>query len=203
MIKLYGNPLSTCTRKVLTTLVETDTPYEMTVIDFAKGEHKQQPHLSRQPFGQVPAIEDDGLALYESRAIARYINEKVKGPLIPKDLAGRARMEQWISVETSDFSGAAMKFIYQHIFLWPQTDEVLAAAQKQVDAALDIMDSQLGKQPYFAGMDFTLADICFMPYVEYLQATPVKESLRTRANFSAWWNRVSERPSWRKVTARA
>src|SRR3954453_506280 len=110
MIKLYGHPMSTCTRKVLTTLAETNTQYDLVVIDFAKGEHKQQPHVSRQPFGQVPAIEDDGFAMYESRAIARYINEKVGGNLSPKDVAGRAKMEQWISIEAQDFSPHVMKF---------------------------------------------------------------------------------------------
>ena len=76
MIKVYGHPMSTCSRKVLATLVETNTPYELEVVDFAKGEHKREPHLSRQPFGQVPAIDDAGVELYESRAIARYINDK-------------------------------------------------------------------------------------------------------------------------------
>src|SRR5689334_22469692 len=124
-MKLYGHPLSTCTRKVLTTLAETNTPYELVVVDFAKGEHKQEPHLSRQPFGQVPAIDDDGFEMYESRAICRYIDEKARGPLTPTDMPGRARMEQWISIETSDFSGPAMKYIFEHVFHRPQTPETL------------------------------------------------------------------------------
>jgi len=55
MIKVYGHPMSTCTRKVLATIHENNIPHEFTVVDFAKGEHKMEPHLSRQPFGQVPA----------------------------------------------------------------------------------------------------------------------------------------------------
>ena len=69
------------------TLAETNTPYELVVVDFAKGEHKQEPHLSRQPFGQVPALKDGDFELYESRAMCRYINDKVNGPLVPRDLA--------------------------------------------------------------------------------------------------------------------
>ena len=65
MIKLYGNPASTCTRKVLTALAETDTPYELHIVDLGKGEHKKEPNLVRQPFGQIPAIDDDG---FESAA---------------------------------------------------------------------------------------------------------------------------------------
>src|SRR3954447_13375915 len=116
MIKLFGHPASTCTRKVLFTLHETSTPYEFVVIDFAKGEHKQPAHLARQPFGQVPALDDDGFKMYEARAMARYIDAKAGGQLTPKDLQGRARMEQWISVETENFSSHAMKFIYHSLF---------------------------------------------------------------------------------------
>jgi glutathione S-transferase len=203
MIKLYGHPMSTCTRKVLTTLAETNTPYELTVVDFGKGEHKQQPHMSRQPFGQVPTIDDDGFTLYESRAIARYINEKVGGNLVPKDAAGRARMEQWISIETSNFSGAAMKFVYEYVFKRPQTPETLQAAEKQVDLALDVMERELAEQPFLAGAQFSLGDICFMPYLEYVQASPLKENIAKRGKVADWWSRISGRPSWKKVTGRA
>src|SRR4051812_27578453 len=128
MIKLFGNPMSTCTRKVLTALAETATPYEMTVIDLGKGEHKQEPHLSRQPFGQIPTIDDDGFKLYESRAICRYVSAKHGDKLVPTDPKQRALMDQWASIEQSNFSPAAMKFIYHHVFKRPQDPAVLEAA---------------------------------------------------------------------------
>lgn len=201
-MKIFGHPGSTCTRKVLMTLAETQTPYEFVVVELGKGEHKQQPHLSRQPFGQVPALEDENLKMYESRAIARYINRKVGGKLEPGDLVGQARMEQWISVETSNFSGAAMKFIFQHTFGRAQAKEVLDAAQKQIDRALDVMNAALDGKEYLTGNQFTLADVCFMPYFEYMMSSPVKESVTKRAAVRAWWSRVSERPTWRKVAGR-
>ncbi len=76
MIKLFGHPMSTCTRKVLFTLNETNTPYEMEMVDITKGAHKSPEHVARQPFGQLPALDDDGFKMYESRAMARYIDEK-------------------------------------------------------------------------------------------------------------------------------
>ncbi|HVW30482.1 MAG TPA: glutathione binding-like protein [Polyangiaceae bacterium] len=201
-MKIFGHPGSTCTRKVLMTLAETQTPYEFILVELGKGEHKQQPHLSRQPFGQVPALEDENLKMYESRAIARYINRKVGGKLEPSDLVGQARMEQWISVETSNFSGAAMKFIFQHTFGRAQAKEVLDAAQKQIDLALDVLNAALDGREYLVGDQFTLADVCFMPYFEYLMNSPEKESITKRAAVRAWWSRVGERPAWRKVAGR-
>jgi glutathione S-transferase len=203
MLKIFGHPASTCTRKVLMTLAETKTPYELTLVDFAKGEHKQQPHLSRQPFGQIPAIEDDGFAFYESRAICRYINERVGGDLVPADIKGRALMEQWISVETSNFTPHMMKFIYHHVFQRAQEPAVLEAATKSLETALGVMEAGLAKSPFLAGAKFTLADVVFMPYVEYGMATPVKALLPKYPHVSAWWSKVSERPTWQKAVGRA
>ena len=202
-MKIYGHPMSTCTRKVLMTLAETNTPYELQVVEFATGDHKKPPHLARQPFGQVPALQDGDFELYESRAMCRYINDKTGGSLVPRDLRDRARMEQWISVETSNFTAPVMKFIYQHIFQRPQTPETIATATEQVSAALSIMDKQLASQPFFVGDHLTLADICFMPYFEYAMKTPAKDIIGKYPNVAKWWGRVSEKPNWRKIAGPA
>ncbi len=144
-------------------------PYELSVVDFAKNEHKAEPHLGRQPFGQLPAVDDDGFAFFESRAICRYVNEKVSGKLVPSDLKGRALMEEWISIETSNFTPHAMKFVYHYAFKRAQDDAVLAAAAKSLDTAFGVMEAQLTKYPHV----------------------------------SAWWNKISERPTWQKTAGRA
>ncbi|HEX7841611.1 MAG TPA: glutathione S-transferase N-terminal domain-containing protein [Kofleriaceae bacterium] len=201
-MKIFGHPMSTCTRKVLMTLEENKVPYELEVVDLFKGEQKQAAHLARQPFGQVPAIKDGDFELYESRAICRYINEKVNGSLVPKDLRDRARMEQWISIETSNFTGPVMKFVFQHIFKREQGQDVLEAAKGQLETALGIMNKQLGSHPFIAGASFTLADVSFLPYIEYAMNTPAKEQFAKHAHVMTWWNKISERPTWRKVAGR-
>jgi len=203
MLKIFGHPGSTCTRKVLMTLAETKTPYELTLVDFAKGEHKKQPHLSRQPFGQIPAIDDDGFSFYESRAICRYINDKVGGSLVPTDIKGRALMEEWISVETSNFTPSAMKFIYHYTFQRPQEPAVLEAATKSLETTFGVMDARLAASPFLAGPQFTLADVVFMPYLEYAMGSPVKAITAKLPHVSAWWNKISERPTWQKAIGRA
>jgi glutathione S-transferase len=203
MIQIYGNPMSTCTRKVLMTLAETNTPFEMHVVDFTKGEHKQEAHVRRQPFGRIPALEDDGFELFESRAMARYINDKAGGKLVPADGKGRAKMEQWISVETSEFSGNAMKFVAEYVFKRPQEPGVIEAAGKALDLTCSVMERQLAKTPFLAGADLTIADIGFMPYIEYAMATPAKDIFAKYPHLMAWWNKVSERPTWRKATGKA
>lgn len=202
MLKIYGNPMSTCTRKVLMTLAELGAPYDFVNIDFAKGEHKQEAHLRRQPFGRIPAIDDDGFELFESRAICRYLDETRSGKLVPRDVKARAKMEQWISVETSELSGHAMKYIYNYVFKRPQEPAVMEAAGKALEVTCSVLDAQLAKTPYLVGPELSLADIGFMPYLEYAMGTPAKDILAKCPNAMAWWGRISERPTWRKVAGR-
>jgi glutathione S-transferase len=203
MLKVFGHPASTCTRKVLMTLAEIRTPYELVTVDFTIQEHKKQPHLGRQPFGQIPAIDDDGFALYESRAICRYLSERYSGSLVPADIKARALMEQWISIETSNFTPSAMKFIYHDVFKRPQEPALLETAAKGVDTALRVMDVRLGESPFVAGPQLSVGDVCFMPYFEYAMLTPVKGMVAKYPHVSAWWSKVSERPTWQKAIGRA
>ena len=203
MIKLYGHPMSTCTRKVLTVLAETNTPYEMTVVDLGKGEHKQEPHLSRQPFGQIPTIDDDGFKLYESRAICRYLSAKHGDKLIPSDPKQRALMDQWQSVEQSNFSPAAMKFIYHYVFKRPQDAGALESASQMLDTVYAAIAKPLASSSFLTGETFSVVDIGYMPYIEYMLGTPAKAALEKQPKVLAWWQRVSERPSWQKATGRA
>ena len=199
MIQLFGNPFSTCTRKVLTVLAETNTPFEMNVIDFAKNEHKGPANLARQPFGQIPQINDGGFALFESRAICRYLSEKAGSSLIPTDIMKRAVMEQWISVEQSNFSPAAMKYVYHYTFKRPQEQSVLDNASAMVETCCGALSKQLNETPYLAGDEFTIADIGYMPYIEYTFNSPLKASYEKYPRVVSWWQRISERPSWIKV----
>lgn len=203
MIKLFGHPGSTCTRKVLCTMNELGVSHEFELVDLAKGEHKLEANLKRQPFGKIPSFEDGDVRLFESRTICRYLSDAHgQGKLTPADAAGRARMNLAIDIEASYFTPHAMTFIYEHIFKRPQGDEKLAAAGKQLDVALKVMDTELGKNTFLGSSTMTLADIGYMPYVEYLMATPAKAHLEKFPNVMAWWQRVSERPTWKKVSGK-
>ena len=207
-MKIYGHPISTCTRKVLAILAERNANFEFVTVDIMKGAHKHSEYLARQPFGQIPALEEGDFRLYESRAILRYLDEVLPGhKLTPSDAQGRAIMEQWISVEASNFTPHAMKIIYEDLFKKMQgapTDAALIqAGTTAVSKTLDILNHRLGEVAYIAGADFTLADICYMPYVEYLFAAGHGELITSRPNVAAWWNRVSIRPSWLTATGKS
>ena len=200
-LQLFAHPFSSYCQKVLTALYETNTPYELNVIDFSTREHKQEPHLSRQPFGQIPAIDDDGFKLFESRAILRYLSAMNGDMLTPSTVKERALMDQWASVEQSNFSPNAMKFIYHYTFKRPQEEAVLEAALGMLTSCFTALSVPLAKQPYLSGEKFTLADIGYMPYLQFLKDTPVNDKLQLFPEVVAWWDRLRARDSWLKVLA--
>ena len=81
---VHGVPGSPYVRAALLTLEEKGAQYELAAM--ALGTLKQQPHLSRHPFGRIPAFEHDGWMLYETQAIMRYVDAVVR----PAAAAGRA-----------------------------------------------------------------------------------------------------------------
>jgi glutathione S-transferase len=208
-MKLYGHPASTCTRKVLMTLAEKNATFEMNVLDFAKADHKSASHLARQPFGQMPVIDDNGFVLYESRAICRYLDETLPGTrLAPTDAKTRAVMEQWISVETSNFTPNAMIIIYAALFGpmlmgKPVDAEKVAEGRTKLAPVLDILATRLGETPFLAGAEFTLADVGYMPYVDYLYAAQCGDLIESRPALAKWWHGISDRKSWKVATGKA
>jgi glutathione S-transferase len=122
VLQLYGHPMSSCTKRVAAVLHEKKVSFDLHLINIPKGEHKAPEYMAHQPFGQVPYIVDDGLVLYESRAICRYIALKYAGqgiPLIPSptDLEKYALFEQAAHIELSAFDPYASQFGVQKVIL--------------------------------------------------------------------------------------
>ena len=120
VLKLHGNPHSTCTKRVLTTLEELGVQAELNVLEFAKGDHKAPAFLALQPFGQMPALDDDGFILFESRAICRYLALKYgsAGKLIPNqaDAQKLALFEQAVSIELCNFDPSVSTLAWENVF---------------------------------------------------------------------------------------
>jgi len=204
VLKLYGSPTSTCTQRVATVLYEKKVPYQLYPIDLTKGEHKTPEYLDKQPFGQVPYIDDDGYTLYESRAITRYIDTKYpnQGPkLIPTDLKKYAQYEQAASNETSNYDPYVSGLVYEKVFKpysGGKPDEV--AVKKYYDTLvpkLDAYDKILSKQKYLGGNECTLADLHHLPYGAKLYSAGYGNLIDSRSHLKRWWDELTSRPSWK------
>jgi glutathione S-transferase len=205
-MKLFGHPLSSCTRKVLVTLAEKGATAELSPVDLFVAEHKTQAHLARHPFGVVPVLDDDGFVLYESRAILRYLDDKLGGvSLTPRASRDRARMDQWLSVDQSYVAPhtrtlAVERILKKHEGKDPNP-EAERAAEGALGSALAVIDRALDGRDYLAGDAFSLADISLMPYVASLPMLHAEHLAAGLPRLGSWWGRISARASWTKATA--
>ena len=204
-MKVYGHPGSTCTRKVLTTLAEKGQSAEFVTVDIMKGQGRTPEHLARQPWGQVPVFEaDDGWQLIESRAIIRHLDATLPGTsLTPSDPRERARMDEWLSIEQSNFTPSVMKILGQLLFAKMRGEEpqvsVVEDGRAGVRKAVAVLEKRLEGREYLAGGQFSLAEISFMPYIEYLFMCGEGALITEHPHTAAWWTRISERASWQQV----
>ncbi|MEO7734999.1 MAG: glutathione S-transferase N-terminal domain-containing protein [Kofleriaceae bacterium] len=205
-MKLYGHPLSTCTRKVLMTAAEKAAPIDLVAIDLFAGAHKAPEHVARHPFGVIPVLDDDGFVLYESRAIVRYLDARLAGAsLVPAAPRPRARMDQWISVDQAYVAPHLRTLIGQRIVGKHQglAPDVVATdeAERALVHAFAAIDRALHADRYLAGETFSLADISLMPYIAALTAVEASHTIGDLRHLQRWWNEVSARPAWLRATA--
>ncbi|KAJ7927241.1 glutathione S-transferase [Mycena leptocephala] len=205
VLKLYGSSRAVgTTLAVAMTLSEKHVPFEMVPLDLANRAHKSPAYLAIQPFGQFPAIDDDGFILYESRAICRYLAEKYAEQgtvgLIPTELRAKALFEQAASIEYANFQPYAWVIYVEGLSKarkgLPKDQAAWDAAVSQLSVNLDAYEVILSKQKFLAGDEFTLADLFHVSFgcllgpagCDLLTST-------TRPNVVRWWTDVTSRPS--------
>jgi glutathione S-transferase len=158
-------------------------------------------YRERHPFGRIPAFEHDGFRLYESGAIARYVDEAFAGPALqPREPKARARMNQVIGI----LDNYAYRTMVWDIFV--ERVRVPARGQRpdeqKIAAALPLAErclaaiAALVEGPYLVGPSPTLADFHAAPMFAYFRIAPEGAAMLLRhAGIRAWWDRIAARPS--------
>ncbi|KAE8021903.1 hypothetical protein FH972_007752 [Carpinus fangiana] len=204
VVKVYGTVRSACVQRVLACLLEKGVDFDVVHVDLEAGEQKRPEFL---PFGQVPAIEDGHLKLYESRAIIKYYAAKYAdhGPnLLGSSLEERALVDQWLEVEAHNFNELVYTLVLQLVIL-PRMGEpgdlaLAHSCEQKLEKVLDVYEQRLSKSSYLAGETFSLADLSHLPGIRYLMNEAKMGHLVTqRKNVNAWWEDISNRPAWKKL----
>jgi glutathione S-transferase len=163
-------------------------------------------HLARHPFGKVPAFEHDGLMLYETASILRYVDEAFDGPsLQPADAAARARMTQIISIiDSYTYPRTIGELVVQRLIVpmmgGTADESIIEAAVPEVDKSMREFDRILGDQEYLTGNALSLADLHLAPVFSYFVDTPESKGiLESKPSLGAWWQRMASRESVAKT----
>jgi glutathione S-transferase len=201
MLRLYWMSGSPFAWRVHLVLEEKALPYEPVLLSASKGELKTPAHLARSPRGKVPALEDDGVTLWESTAIVEYLEERHPSPpLLPKDAAARAlvRIEE---CECIEYLAPAFVPVARQAFFTPaaERDEAaLAAARAGVHAELEKLEARASARggPFVAGAAFSRADCTWIPFVEIAGRGGVGLDPARTPWLVAWRDRMRARPAY-------
>ncbi|MBS4046128.1 MAG: glutathione S-transferase family protein [Alphaproteobacteria bacterium] len=207
-VLLYGAPYSVYTRSARLALSEKGVDYTLEMVDVHGPGGLPPEHLTRQPFGKIPAFEHDGFALFETAAILRYVDEAFAGPALqPTDAKARARMNQAISVCDS--------YLYPHgvwgIFVErvSKARRGVAADEQKVASSLPkaaachaVLAEILGDQGYLCGAAMSLADLHAAPMLACLAMTEEGRSMMmAHPQLAQWWQRMAARASMAQTRA--
>lgn len=145
-------------------LEETGQPYEVRLVSFAA--LKAAEHLARNPFGQIPTLEDGELVLFETGAIVLHLAERFPG-LLPEDAAARARAVAWVFAALSTVEPPILELETAHFMdrgkPWAAERQPMVVAR--VCARLQQLSARLGGADWLDG-DFSAGDLMMVSVLQ-------------------------------------
>jgi len=200
MIKLYGIELSNNVSKVRHCLHYLGLDYEHVQTNPMQGENQTEEYLAINPVGKIPAIDVDGVKIFESNAINKYLASKQKSPIYPEDLQKRAAVDEWTDFVAIHVFHAMSRVLFNRMFApmmgEKPDEESIQVGLKFIDKYLPILDKQLGKNKYLTGNEFTLADINLLCTIDSFGLMQV--SLEPYTNVSKWLSQLQSEDWYHK-----
>lgn len=194
-------------QRVLWLLEELKFPYEVRRYERDKATMLAPPELRRvHPLGKSPVIEDDAApggdraVVAETGAIVEYLVERADGRLgTPGRRSDVLRYRFFLHyAEGSVMPPLLVKLVLGRVPLLGKTAQ--KRIQPMIDVHLDYIESELSSRPWFAGEEFTAADI-MMSFP--LEAARSRAGLdETRPATLAWLDRIHERPAYQAALQR-
>ncbi len=194
MLKLHYHPMSTYSRRVCMMLLEKNVPHELVVVDLATRKHKDPAYLALNPYGRVPTLQDGDFLLYESTAILSYLEGQYPEPaLLPTDPRERALVFMHMKLCDIQLARQAGVIMFPKRFLPKERwdEKAMAQAKSEIEKHLAILEGQLAGRQFLQGDRYTLAEICYTPFVQFF---PLMEISPPPA-VAGWIARMLARPS--------
>ena len=173
--------------------------YERVELDILKGETRTKDFLAINPNGRIPTLVlDDGRILSESNAILYYLAQGSE--YWPSDRFEQAQVLQWMGFE--QYSHEPFIATVRFWTFSGQLDEheaELPERRAKGEAALDVMEQHLTREPFFVGGRYSIADIALYAYTHV--ADEGGYDLAPRPAIRAWIARVAAQPGAVEITA--
>ncbi len=192
-LTLISHHLCPFVQRAAIALLEKEVPFERRNIDLG---NKPDWFLKLSPRGKVPLLLlDDETVLFESAAIAEYINDITGGGLLASEALSRSRQRAWIEFASATIGNIGKLYTARDIDAF---DSARAALSDRWRILEDSLEDNLDDDPYFSGENFSLVDAAFAPVFRYFD---VIETLSDIDFFSdvpkvrAWRNVLATRPS--------
>ena len=200
MLRVYGMSASGNCHKVRMALEALAQPYAWTEIDPRRGETRTPGFLAMNPNGKVPVLEiEPGTYLPESNAILWYLAEGTA--LLPSDSLQRAQVLRWLFFEQYSHEPYIAVARYLRKF-HPDPESQRAFAESKMDGgyrALEVMEGQLAREPFFVGGRYGIADIGLYAYTHV--AADGGFDLERFPAVRAWLKRVRAQPGYAAMPA--
>jgi glutathione S-transferase len=199
MLKVYEHPFSPYAQKVKIALYEKHVPFELEVPNaFAGGASE---YGKTNPRLEVPALMDDGFAIFDSTIILQYVEDKwPHPPMLPQAPRERARVR--MIEELCDTYYEPINWGLMEVTAWGRASGDLAAAivkraGEQTAGVFAWLERELGSNPYFNGAAFGYGDLSVYPFVR--GSVVFGNPPRPGSPMAAWAARVESRESVRKT----
>ena len=190
MLELYTAPTPNGW-KVSMALEEMELEYELKLVNLSKGEQRTPEFLAICPNGRIPAIVDDGFAVFESGAILLYLAEK-SGRLLPTDPGKRSQVIQWLMFQMAGIGpmqGQAVVFVRYFPEDIPQARNRYINETRRL---YEVLDTRLTDREWIVD-DFSIADIANWSWIRsHLWARVPVEGLH---NLERWMEQMRDRPA--------
>ena len=159
------------------------------------------------PFGKMPVLRHGEVALFESVAIATYLDRSFPAPLVfPSDPHHAALTEQWVSLVNTVMDPTLIR-TYLYAYIAPKTtdgesdraaiDAVLPALREQIA----VLDKAVAKTGYLVGDQFTFADINLLPILYRVRQFPEgAAAVAAATHLARYYDRHAQRPSFQRTT---
>ncbi|SRR6266404_1762606 len=190
--------------RIVWLMEELDLDYKLQVFPREPTGAAPPPLKEIHALGKAPAIRDGDTLLAESGAIVDYVVHRyARGRLaLRPDDPAYARYVYWLHFAEGSLMSLLLIVLVLSRVREAGASPVSARMRERMNQMLSFVDKELGSGPWFAGAEFTAADIMMVfPFTTLRNF--LDYSLESYANITAYLERIQTRPAYRKAMSLA